>query len=522
LADLIREANLGSSDKDRLRSFLAVWAGNATDRNALAEIHPAIYKTFSLPGSDVLFDIVHKPAEPSAPAQPTQTTISIKNPSQSNANALAQPPEALSSQAEDPKVADMSKALEAWTNGTRLSQSNSNLLRTYIMNLLARAVNWNELNINAEPIKKGWLSIANAFGNPTTGSSIIVCDRHEDEDGTLRNGFIGALRFSSNNQSWDYPEAHQDYTACAALIDRLIPQVKTIVTKKVSEEIAIISQALLHQSRIAGLAPPLRPGPGSASELLRGLLSKPVQSPNEIFEEDWAALRDRALNLDDREKLQRALLRRVASYQTTGDTPYAVDTVRLLKALSSEIDREAYTNLGKSDLDTYKLVSGMDDESLQRKLRKVVASLKSFRASVWEYGSDKFDKNGFTDDLLQTYKLLRETGCLPEDIFIGEDFQKLLEEFRNSAFSDLLKKAEAVTEAEGVKDLPKRLNALGTIDLGLIDRTLLFLSNAEKLVEGAGPKVLQLENLSSQSDPKVTAALINKLLKDLSEAELAT
>lgn len=522
LADLIREANLGSSDKDRLRSFLTVWGGNVSNKNDLAEIHPAIYKTFSLPGSDVLFDILHRPAQPSATVQVTQRPTSLEAAQQSNDNALTRPHEPLTRRFDDPQIEVMTKALEAWTNGTRLSQANARQLRTSIIKLLERAINWNELNVDAVKIQMSWLSIANAFGNPPTGFSIIVCDRHEDEDGTLRNGFIGSLRFSSNNQSWDYPEAHQDYTACAALIDRLIPQVKTIVTKKVSEEIAIISQALLHQSRIAGLAPPLRPGPGSASELLRGLLSKPVQSPNEIFEEDWAALRDRALNLDDREKLQRALLRRVASYQTTGDTPYAVDTVRLLKALSSEIDREAYTNLGKSDLDTYKLVSGMDDESLQRKLRKVVASLKSFRASVLEYGSDKFDKNGFTDDLLQTYKLLRETGCLPEDIFIGEDFQKLLEEFRNSAVSDLLKKAEAVTEAEGAKDLPKRLNALGTIDLGLIQRTLSFLSNAEKLIKGSESLVVQKEKTSSQSDPKVTAALINKLLKDLSEAELAT
>jgi hypothetical protein len=64
--------------------------------------------------------------------------------------------------------------------------------------------------------------------------------------------------------------------------------------------------------------------------------------------------------------------------------------------------------------------------------------------------------------------------------------------------------------------MPKLLNALGSLDLGLIQRTMSFLTMANEIVSLAEPRVSQQEAVRGQSDPAVAAAEIASLLEVVS------
>ena len=60
------------------------------------------------------------------------------------------------------------------------------------------------------------------------------------------------------------------------------------------------------------------------------------------------------------------------------------------------------------------------------------------------------------------------------------------------------------------------MNALGSIDLGLIERTMSFLKLVNEIVSLAEPRVAQQEAIRGQSDPSVTAEEIVALLEGIS------
>jgi hypothetical protein len=92
----------------------------------------------------------------------------------------------------------------------------------------------------------------------------------------------------------------------------------------------------------------------------------------------------------------------------------------------------------------------------------------------------------------------------------------LLTEFQTSAFVGLVEKTTTIVDEADRKQIPKLLNALGTIDLGLIQRTLMFLKIAEDIVLQAEPRVEQQEKNRSQADPSVAAGEIISLLEGIS------
>ena len=86
-----------------------------------------------------------------------------------------------------------------------------------------------------------------------------------------------------------------------------------------------------------------------------------------------------------------------------------------------------------------------------------------------------------------------------------------MNEFQASPFAELVASAAIVDEADR-SQLPKLLNALGSINLGLIQRTLAFLKSAETLVSLGAPRVARQEESRKQSDPKIVATEILALL----------
>lgn len=505
LAGLVRDANQPEQVKRRLNSALAVWAGNAANQHELAHVQPAIFKIFSLPTPDDLASVkfipeVRPPDPPPEPGYGEQAT--------------PLPPKQLVEQ--DPRFVTWSKKLEEWAAGTELVQGEARELRNVLAAMLKGAINWSALRIPDQDIKATWLSIAGARNNPVGGRILVVCDRYEDEDATLREGFLGALRFSYNGYRWNYPEADLDYVASAAIIDRLVAQLKPILLAEAKAQTSAIGRALLTQSRIIGLAPPVRPSP--PEPLLRGLFAPPPQTEPDAFEEGWDQLRTEALRFDGgrdaRNTLQTLLLDRTGCYQGSGNTPFAIDSPRLVDAIAGDASTGSLPE-GLPE-DARRLLPTLSEDRIWKRLQAVITKLRNFREEISDFVDENLDKSEFAADLREMILLLQKTNCWPASVSIKHsEFDGLLTEFKNSSFKDLLGKTATIVDEADRSNMPKLLNALGSIDLGLIHRTMSFLKIANEIVSQAEQRVGQQETIRGQSDPGVAAAEIVALLEGI-------
>jgi len=92
-----------------------------------------------------------------------------------------------------------------------------------------------------------------------------------------------------------------------------------------------------------------------------------------------------------------------------------------------------------------------------------------------------------------------------------KEYERRLTEFQQSAIVDLVTKATMVLDADR-DQLPKVLNALGSIDLGLIDRTMGFLTHTTALIGAAEASVAREEADRREADPGAVAAELIDLL----------
>jgi hypothetical protein len=406
--------------------------------------------------------------------------------------------------------------LDAWARGETLQQNDARAIRNALYALLEKAMEWPRMRVRKRVISAVSISIPEARGNPPPRRAIRVCETSSDEDGRIRAGLLGALRFEQRNQGWTYPGADNDYVASAAIVDHLVAQVEQMVSEDVELQVRILAQGLLAQSRIAGLAPPLKHGNVTAT--LNGLFDNlPVRSRQE-FDENWERLRDAAWGqLGDRparELLQLDLQGLLSSFQgSSGATPYALDSVRLLDSLAgSDSEDSRADSLGP---DTIVYLKQLSDKRIWVQLQTVIGHLKEFRSELAAYVEDVFDKTGFVKELEEVASLLLTTGTWPHraDLLL-KDFEKRLIEFKTAPIQELVEKATIVDEATP-DQLSKVLNALGTLDLTNIHRTQSFLAMVESLIEAAQANVDRAYALSDQANPDRIADEIDDLLTSI-------
>ena len=159
----------------------------------------------------------------------------------------------------------------------------------------------------------------------------------------------------------------------------------------------------------------------------------------------------------------------------------------------------------------------MSEARLWTRLQTVITKLRSFREEIADFVDDSLDKNAFVADLREIIPLLQKTNCWPAAVSIKHaEFETRLTEFQTSRFVDLVAKTATIVDEADREQMPKLLNALGSIDLGLIQRTMSFLKIANEIVTLAEPRVAQQEAIRGQSDPSVAAGEIVALLEGVS------
>ncbi|MVA26555.1 protein DpdH [Agrobacterium vitis] len=509
LANWLRQTHQPEQISRRLAPLLVAWGGDPIDQNEIAHMHPAIFTTFNLPPPLELANIKFTP-EPERPTVPKAVVVDTKS---GSVKELIEPevPEP-----EHPKITDLRSKLDAWSKGALLGQNEARDIRTALFELLKDAIDWPSLRMRSSDLRAAWINIPNAWGNPRSGPYLHVCEDQSDEYGTIRAGLIAAVRFANlNGRRWTYSEADDDYVAVAPIVDHLLGQLMPKLLNEAKAQSASLAKALLTQARIAGLSPSVRPsGP---DVILEGMFSfTDLKSEAQPFEENWDSLRASALSMMRQRPawvaLQEELLARSASFQGTGNTPFAIDTVRLLDAFGEEAyGTEALDGLPE---DVRVFLRPLAEARLWPQLTPVVQKLDNFKRQIADYVDANFDKSTFVADLQTIVMLLAKTGTAPSNGINLKEFEKQLLEFKQSAFVDLVGKINVITEADR-EQIPKLLNALGAIDLGLIGRTMMFLNQTTQLLSASEISVSREEANRSQSDPSDVSQEIVAMLESV-------
>ncbi len=504
IANWIRTTHQPESVSRRLAVLLTAWGGDPLDVSALAHLPPSLFTAFSLPTPADLANIRFVPEsikpKPTRPEDKSDDLETGKAATKGYTNGDPVP--------EDPRIADLRSKLDAWSKGALLGQNDARDIRSALFEMLKDAIDLPELRLRNGEVRAAWLNIPNARGNPQSGPTLRICNDFTDEFGTTRAGMIAAVRFVSlNGKKWNYPQADDDYVASAQLVDHLVAQLKPKLIDDSKAQISILAKTLITQSRISGLSPPVKPS--SSDGALYGLFAQPEAKPSHDFDENWDKLYATALghigNVPARDFLQSELLARSGCFQgDSGRTPFAVDIVRLLDTISGETSAPE-TSEGLSD-DVKAFVRQLSDSRIRPLLNSLIGKLSTFRNEISDFIDNDFDKAAFLADLQAVVTLLVKTGTIPTTGPSIKEFERSLVDFRQSAFVDLVTKAGTAIEA--ADETAKLLNALGSIDLGIIARTTSFLQQATMLVTAAEATVTREETNRIQSDP---TALIDEI-----------
>jgi hypothetical protein len=501
VANWLRLTHQPDAVRSRLGALLSIWGGNPADEVGIGHVPPLIFEEFALPTPAELANIVyvpeveHKPRpgpDAPAPASPTQ----------------------------DPAFEAWRTKLDAWAAGAQLGQADARDLRNALAGMVREAVSGPSLRIRELDVKATSIFIPNARNNPVS-DRIRVCDDASDPNGTIRAGLLGAVRyFQLKAKRWNYREADDDYVASAAIIDRLIAQFTPIMVAEATDQAGALVKGLIAQARIAGFGPPFRgnePGP-----ILDALFKVPSPTSAAGAEETWDKLRAAALGFvgfkPARDLLQTEFLARTASFQGTGAKPYGLDIARILDALGrsgAELVLEGLPDDVKSFLRT------ISEQRLWPQLQPVINKLRTFQTEVAEFLAEGFNKTQFVTDLQDIIPLLVRTATAPSNLRL-QDYAPRVVEFQTSPVVELVKTAEVIVREADREQVPRLLNALGGLDLGLIQRTMAFLAETKTLLAAAEANVAREEANRSQVDPAVLANEISDLLGRVAAAASVT
>lgn len=502
IANWIRTTHQPEAVSRRLAPLLTAWGGDPLETAAIAHIPQSIFTAFNLPTPSELSNIDYVPAPPKE---------IVDGKGNEKKAAISEDTEPKVTIVEDPDIADLRGKLDAWSKGAILAQADALKFRSALFEMLKDAIDLPELRLKDRDLKLSWITIPGARGNPQTAPFLSVCDDQTDEFGTTRAALLAAYRFASvKGKKWSYPQADEDYVASAQLVDALVAQLKPKVIEEAKAKISILCRTLITQARITGLAPPERPS--GVDGMLTGLFGDPETKAPLSFDENWDKILATVTGLigadPARSVLQDELLNHTGCYQgDSGRTLFGIDIARLLDTVSEQIPASA-DHLP----DGIKVfIRQISEEKIRPQLNSLIGKLTAFRTEIADFIDEDFDKAAFASDLQAIVMLLAKTGTIPAGVPNLKEFEQLVINFRQSAFIDLVKKASIAIEA--ADEPAKLLNALGSIDLGMIATTMRFLQQATILVTAAETSVAREEADRGQSNP---AAVSNELIGILS------
>lgn len=492
VANWLRATRLQEGNRRRLASLLMVWGGAPTDEKALSHLPPQLFTAFALqtPFDLQRIEYVPKPQEPTA--QPSR-------------GAEEDPKAAV----EDGEHIAWRKKLDDWVAGIELGQRDAASIRKALRGLLKASIDWGAMRMREQEVHAAAIFIPNARGNQAVGLQLKVSEDATDENGAVRLGILGALRFERMGGNWNYAGADDDYVATSALIDLLGEQLRPHLLAESKRQIAALSGALIVQARIGGLAPPLK----VVDEQALPALFAPIEAIDSK-DESWRRIVEASVAASvgqkpARKALQDEVFARIGSFQGAGPTIHAIDCARLVDALADPLGEDA--NVGfVPDLSAYLRQS--TENRLWSPISDLVGRLQRFKRDAGMFADPNFDKQAFVDDLQAIARLLVDTGSWNSSLKLAA-FQQQVRAFQSASVRDFMERVERVLAHADRANLPRLLNELGRMDFALSEQLTEFLRAVEEVIRVAEQASAQAAKLSALANPDVIAGEILATLR---------
>lgn len=480
--------------RERYRRVVSIWGNAPRTAAEVGHIPAEVFDAFNLERPSIEFTKAPRmdPADPTPVPPPKPATLP------------------------GPDDAYLWTTLENWVNGERMPQNVANQIRNSVADALNNRIDWTAERCAKTPINRRQISIPNAFGEGNLAENLIkLAEDHDDPTGQVRSELAAVTRlYHLNAGKRSYEGADDDMVWVGNLVDRLMPQVVSLVRTDILKKMSVLARLLHTNSQMLGLAT-RGMTPSSLAPFLFGEATVPPEVPagsSDAFVE-WRALQVQAL------RVRPALIQLVTSYcgsfqGITGKTPYAVDMVRVTNALQAESG-----TLEDLDLtpDQRSALVAMKETRIAPSARKALKEATSISNKlVAEFGED-FDKNEIVDELKGLADQWGEMGTWPtQDIGMGAvAFKKRCDEFRVAAVGMSLATLANAGEVGTEQGETQLLSKMGRLDVNPLIVASGFADLARKVVRAAERHASTLESQFEGVDHQAQAAEIQELFQNL-------
>ena len=431
----LNQVIMDNEQQSRMSSLITCWAGNPTNLKKLAECPNNIFTAFALP-------------EPSAlglePVNPVQQTLPSPQPENS--------PTPMPTGTNIPDF-------ESWAVGKEdLSQGISRNLRTYIKDILAGSINWNEVNIKKV---NNWptifISIPNSTGEGGVAKDNVIIKldkKNEKKDAKLRKLFVALYRYNQNEKSLSYVEANEDMVTILHFLEDYRDEYKNKVLDKYHEATSRFYKILGTQSKIIGVS-----ALNGHREIVESFTST---QQLDLDISSWLELVNETQK--NRPDILDKVFNGICAYQGTGHKPLAIDQTRLKrissnKALNSSDQFEVEDDRRKEKiiLDKFNLshlkehLKEIVPFRLMSKLKVVIPKARQSVIKIKSIIGDSFDKKHFEVAIKEFIFDLQNAKSYPLEFKVQEVMEKL-ELLSKLEEQELIKKTSAIPEGDLSED----------------------------------------------------------------------
>ena len=492
IASWLAAQGIPDQERQRLQALLFYWGGNPGDPTH-AQLPQGIFDAFGLQRPIGLEE-----GEPATLLRPKKPDPKPPRPS-----------------TEDPRVAQWREKLEAWAGGTELGQQDANKLRSVLRSAIEKAIPWNSLRLVRNKINLA-LMIPNARGNPTAGIPVSVAKDHRDPHGELRHSLLAAIRTDLFNGRLDYPDADEDSSRVATLVERLVTDLLPQLQRQREREVRVLAWILRKQGRLMGLFRRERlPAFDLELNALRARTDGEDQAQHQHATEPsrWQQLQQDATR--QRPEFQHALWERVGCFQGTGNTLFAIDSTLLELTESAD-------NLDPSFLSPNQRehINQLKPMRLAATTRPLVEKLRTLASRLDDLLGEERDKQGLLSGLAKLFDALEPVGVWP-DGFNRTEMRREIETFRNFDLMAQLQEAGPLLDEQAQIDAAadETLERLGRLNLSVIEQAGEFLIRLETFIAATEramkAKTGALEGIDPEADAKALEQALAQMDRDL-------
>ena len=507
IAQWLSQTNLNGTDQDRLGQLIAYWGANPENRSELGALPEEIFSVFGLPAPTKMGVESRQPlSRDTTQISPTPVSTPV-HVDQTDPSPTTTPNDEI----ESDYIIGWRKTLESWIGGERLNQKAANTIRKVIVTQLNRAIDWNPLCMRPVEAKLSLIQLNNAMGEGgASKNKIPIGDDPQDKSGNLRRTLLAFLRHDHLGQTMSYADADEDTALIANAIDLLIPKHLKIVTENLADDVEALSTALVRQGRILGVTTKKIAGRSSISAAVFAAApeltpcSHDPQSPKGC----WRTLKESSAR--ERSTLQELLKSKVAAYQGSGGTVYAVDVARLRIGNTDNIN-----NLRGLELsgDQREYLSSISNRKLMGLSNLILKDLREVQNRSQHLFGENFEKNQLCSSL-KALAVSAEEGAVWPSSFPHKRlaFSNRIDEFQKLAVSDVFNQLSELFQEQNQDDVDNLLHVLGKLDFQVIDAVDDFLRLIVDFTSGTENE-LKLEEITDEGQDiqSITKSVDNNL-----------